>query len=228
MTATDVAPNRLTAARRAAAQFAASVPGKVNIGVMAFNQIPQVLQSPTRDRAAVNARSHGWPRPAAPPSATRSARRPTSSSGSPARLRSARRPRSCCSPTALPRAAATRSPPRARPPASCTSRSTRSRSAPRSGTITVPRRAAGRGQRRPSACRPTRRRSREIARASGGQAFTANERRGLERGLRAARRRSSDTRTRSGRSIRRVRRRRPGCCCWAAPRCRLASFGRIV
>jgi Ca-activated chloride channel family protein len=55
MTATDVAPNRLTAAKRAAAQFAASVPSKVNVGVMAFNQVPRVLQSPTRNRAAVTA-----------------------------------------------------------------------------------------------------------------------------------------------------------------------------
>jgi Ca-activated chloride channel family protein len=55
MTATDVKPNRLTAAKSAAAQFVASVPAQVNVGVMAFNQVPQVLQSPTRDRAAVTA-----------------------------------------------------------------------------------------------------------------------------------------------------------------------------
>jgi Ca-activated chloride channel family protein len=54
MTATDVAPNRLTAAKRAAYQFVASVPEQVNIGVMAFNQTPRVLQSPTRDREAVS------------------------------------------------------------------------------------------------------------------------------------------------------------------------------
>jgi Ca-activated chloride channel homolog len=53
MQATDVAPNRLTAAKRAAAQFVATVPRKVNIGVMAFNQVPRVLQNPTQDRAAV-------------------------------------------------------------------------------------------------------------------------------------------------------------------------------
>jgi Ca-activated chloride channel family protein len=54
MTATDVQPNRLTAAKRAAFQFVASVPKQVNIGVMAFNQTPRVLQSPTRDREAVS------------------------------------------------------------------------------------------------------------------------------------------------------------------------------
>jgi Ca-activated chloride channel family protein len=53
MLATDVAPNRLTAARIAAKRFARRVPAGVNVGVMAFNQKPQVLQSPTTDRAAV-------------------------------------------------------------------------------------------------------------------------------------------------------------------------------
>src|ERR1700712_2574493 len=53
MTATDVSPDRLTAAKRAANQFVASVPTKVNLGVMAFNQTPNVLQNPTQDRAQV-------------------------------------------------------------------------------------------------------------------------------------------------------------------------------
>jgi Ca-activated chloride channel family protein len=55
MTATDVQPDRLTAAKRAAYRFIASVPKQVNVGVMAFNQTPRVLQSPTRDRQAVSA-----------------------------------------------------------------------------------------------------------------------------------------------------------------------------
>jgi Ca-activated chloride channel family protein len=50
MLATDVAPSRLVAARRAAQSFIDDVPKQVNVGVMAFNQVPQVLQSPTRDR----------------------------------------------------------------------------------------------------------------------------------------------------------------------------------
>jgi Ca-activated chloride channel family protein len=55
MTATDVKPNRLTAAKQAAKRFAASVPRRVNVGVMAFNGTPRVLQSPTRNRDDVNA-----------------------------------------------------------------------------------------------------------------------------------------------------------------------------
>jgi len=53
MLATDVAPSRLVAARRAAQRFVDRVPEKVQVGVMGFNQTPQVLQSPTRDRFAV-------------------------------------------------------------------------------------------------------------------------------------------------------------------------------
>ncbi len=54
MQATDVAPTRLSAARRAAKRFVARVPKQVNVGVMAFNTKPSVLQSPTRDRVAVS------------------------------------------------------------------------------------------------------------------------------------------------------------------------------
>ena len=53
MTAADVQPSRLSAAKRAAERFVASVPSQVNVGVMAFNQAPSVLQNPTRDRKAV-------------------------------------------------------------------------------------------------------------------------------------------------------------------------------
>jgi Ca-activated chloride channel family protein len=64
MTATDVSPNRLTAAKQAGFRFLTQVPKQVNVGVMAFNQVPSVLQNPTRDRAAVSAaiqrmQSHG-------------------------------------------------------------------------------------------------------------------------------------------------------------------------
>jgi Ca-activated chloride channel family protein len=55
MTATDVKPTRLAAAKAAARRFVQQVPTKVNVGVMAFNDIASVLQSPTADRQAVNA-----------------------------------------------------------------------------------------------------------------------------------------------------------------------------
>jgi Ca-activated chloride channel family protein len=50
MEATDVKPSRLVAARRAARQFINGVPRGVNIGIMAFNGRPRVLQSPTPER----------------------------------------------------------------------------------------------------------------------------------------------------------------------------------
>jgi Ca-activated chloride channel homolog len=50
MTATDVQPNRLVAAKQAARAFLEKVPARVNVGVMAFNQTPTVLASPSTDR----------------------------------------------------------------------------------------------------------------------------------------------------------------------------------
>ena len=50
MEATDVKPSRLVAARRAARKFVSDVPRGVNVGVMAFNGRPRVLQSPTTER----------------------------------------------------------------------------------------------------------------------------------------------------------------------------------
>jgi Ca-activated chloride channel homolog len=50
MEATDVKPSRLVAARRAAKNFVKGVPRGVNVGVMAFNGRPRVLQSPTPER----------------------------------------------------------------------------------------------------------------------------------------------------------------------------------
>jgi Ca-activated chloride channel family protein len=50
MTSRDVAPNRLVAAKRAARAFLDKVPGRVNVGVMGFNQTPTVLASPSTDR----------------------------------------------------------------------------------------------------------------------------------------------------------------------------------
>jgi Ca-activated chloride channel family protein len=53
MLATDVQPNRLIAAKRAARTFVEQVPQGVNVGVMAFNTAATVLQSPTKDKDAV-------------------------------------------------------------------------------------------------------------------------------------------------------------------------------
>jgi Ca-activated chloride channel family protein len=54
MLATDVRPNRLVAARRAAKTFIDKVPKQVNVGIEAFNQTPQVLANPTTDRDALD------------------------------------------------------------------------------------------------------------------------------------------------------------------------------
>ena len=53
MLAEDVAPSRLVAARRAAGTFLDKVPDDVRVGAVAFNHKATVLQSPTRDHAAV-------------------------------------------------------------------------------------------------------------------------------------------------------------------------------
>jgi Ca-activated chloride channel homolog len=50
MQATDVKPNRLVAAKQAARAFLDKVPARVNVGVMAFNQTPTILASPSTDR----------------------------------------------------------------------------------------------------------------------------------------------------------------------------------
>jgi len=55
MQATDVKPSRLDAAKAAALRFVDEVPRRVSLGVLAFNGAPRVLQSPTRDRRAVRA-----------------------------------------------------------------------------------------------------------------------------------------------------------------------------
>jgi Ca-activated chloride channel family protein len=53
MQSQDVKPTRLVAARRAGTAFVDGVPKQVNVGVMEFNQTATVLQSPTTDRVAV-------------------------------------------------------------------------------------------------------------------------------------------------------------------------------
>ena len=55
MTATDIKPNRLVAVKRAARRFTEETPARVRLGILAFNQRPRLLQSPTTDREAVRA-----------------------------------------------------------------------------------------------------------------------------------------------------------------------------
>jgi len=52
MLATDVAPNRVTAAQHAANTFTLSVPASIRLGVIEFNQSPTVLALPSTDRLA--------------------------------------------------------------------------------------------------------------------------------------------------------------------------------
>jgi Ca-activated chloride channel family protein len=56
MEATDVAPNRLDAARAAAATFVEGLPDTFNVGVVTFSGTTAVLAEPTTDHAAVIAR----------------------------------------------------------------------------------------------------------------------------------------------------------------------------
>lgn len=60
MGSSDVAPTRLRAAERAALAFLAKVPAQVRVGVMIFNQDPEVLALPTTDRAADRRALSGW------------------------------------------------------------------------------------------------------------------------------------------------------------------------
>lgn len=53
MAATDVKPNRVTAAQHAADLFVTKVPAQVKIGVIQFNQVPEVLALPTLNRTSV-------------------------------------------------------------------------------------------------------------------------------------------------------------------------------
>lgn len=59
MQATDVPPTRLAAAKAAERAFLAAVPRRIRVGALSFNQAPQVLRTPTTDRAAVQAAVDG-------------------------------------------------------------------------------------------------------------------------------------------------------------------------
>ena len=51
MAATDVSPSRLGAAEHAADRFLADVPASVRVGLMKFNQTPVLLQTPSTDHS---------------------------------------------------------------------------------------------------------------------------------------------------------------------------------
>jgi Ca-activated chloride channel homolog len=55
MTATDVKPDRMTAARNAAQQFVQKIPKQVRLGLVTFDQAARLLVNPTTDRSQVNA-----------------------------------------------------------------------------------------------------------------------------------------------------------------------------
>jgi Ca-activated chloride channel homolog len=55
MKATDVTPNRLEAAKRAANAFLDHVPAKVRVGALTFNSAASILAAPTTDHNAVQA-----------------------------------------------------------------------------------------------------------------------------------------------------------------------------
>jgi Ca-activated chloride channel family protein len=60
MGATDVSPTRIRAAERAAQRFLAAAGSHVAVGVMLFDQLPDVLLNPTTDHAAVARALRGW------------------------------------------------------------------------------------------------------------------------------------------------------------------------
>ena len=53
MSATDVSPTRLEAARQAAASFLRKVPDELRVGLVTFSDVAQTLQTPTTDHASV-------------------------------------------------------------------------------------------------------------------------------------------------------------------------------
>jgi Ca-activated chloride channel family protein len=53
MSATDVSPTRLEAARQAALSFLGKVPDQLRVGLVAYSNTAQTLQTPTTDRDAV-------------------------------------------------------------------------------------------------------------------------------------------------------------------------------
>jgi Ca-activated chloride channel family protein len=175
MTATDVQPSRLVAAKEAALRFVGDVPGRVSIGVLAFNTKPTVLQSPTRDRGAVKAAIGGMTPSGgtATGDAIAAATRVLQGSGS----ADGRRPPSAIvllsdgkSATGLDPLAAARTARRLKIPVYTVALGTAQ------GTITVPRRGGGT---QTQSVPPDPQSLARIASASGGKSFTADTASGL-------------------------------------------------
>lgn len=55
MLATDVEPDRMTAAKRAARSFLGEVPDRVRVGAVAFSDVPDTVEPPSTEREAVRA-----------------------------------------------------------------------------------------------------------------------------------------------------------------------------
>ena len=73
MTATDVKPDRMTAARNAAKQFVGKIPKQVRLGLVTFDQAARLLVNPTRTGLRSTTRWTRYRRRAARRWATRSA-----------------------------------------------------------------------------------------------------------------------------------------------------------
>ena len=176
MTATDVRPNRLTAVKRAANRFVDEVPDRVRVGILAFNHRPLLLQSPTTDRKAVRAAiaglavSGGTAVGDAIQAGVGAVRGPGRSRRTPAAivLLSDGSSTRGIDPIAAARAAR-----RLRLPIYTVTLGTEQ------GTITVPRRDGGGVEVRPVPPDPAS--LERIARAAGGEAFTADTASGLSR-----------------------------------------------
>jgi Ca-activated chloride channel family protein len=174
MTATDVRPSRLAAAKQAARRFVDEVPARVNVGLVAFNNTPRVLQSPTRDRDAVKAAidgmqpSGGTATGEAIATATKSLRLSQSSRRSPAAILLLSDGKSTSGRDAL---AAARAAARLKVPVYTVVLGTDN------GTITVPRASGGTANR---PVPPDRESLAQIARESKGKAYTAQTAAGVK------------------------------------------------
>ena len=176
MAATDVAPSRLVAAKRAAIAFLDKVPARVNVGVMAFNSTPSVLLSPSTERgdaraAVMSMKAGGGTASGSAIAAALTVLRPRGAVGALAKrpaamvLLSDGSSTSGADPVAAARLAA-----RANVPVYTVALGTAE------GTITVPKRSGGTVTKRVP---PDPASLAQIARASGGKSFTAQTATGL-------------------------------------------------